>query len=300
MIVEKSKDLLRKLRTTNYRQLPDIGMDTISERIIEIIANECKSTVIAYDNNGSLRPRRYESDIIKENLHQIIRQLILNGGTIPKEVMNNIICSNGSIFGVNSDIQLYKGVQEKEDGSMETTATIGNVIIDTNQLDINTLQRIKAEIYTRFARQFILGNSEQLPKVSKLSMFKEKMLHGREDRDYIAKQFAAILSEQTGYSDEIIATTVQYHLDYMYGNKFKQEILRTMSAGTSLVPIDTKAKKVAFNYLVEAVAAETQDIATTIPNINQIHNDISQAYADVEAQLIAYSTDITRIRRATD
>ena len=52
--------------------------------------------------------------------------------------------------------------------------------------------------------------------------------------------------------------------------------------------------------MVEAVAAKTQDIATIIPNINQIHKDISQAYGDVEAQLIAYSTDITRIRRETD
>ena len=299
MIVEKSKDLLRRLRTTNYRQSLDIGMDTISEKIIEIITNECKSTVITSDDKGNLQSRRYESDIIKENLHQIIRQLILNGGTIPKEVMNNIICSNGSILGVNSDIQLYKGVQEREDGEMETVATIGKAVIDTNQLDVNTLERIKQEIYTRFARQLILENLEQMPKVSKFSMFKEKMLHGREDRGYIAKQFATILSEQTGYSDEIIGATVQYHLDYMYGNEFQQKILQTINSGTGLVPIDAQ-KKVPFNYLVEAVAAETQDIATIIPNINQIHKDISQAYGDVEAQLIAYSTDITRIRRATD
>lgn len=57
-----------------------------------------------------MQPVRYESDIIKENLHQIIRQLILNAGNIPKEVMNNIICSNGIIAGVNSDIELYKGI----------------------------------------------------------------------------------------------------------------------------------------------------------------------------------------------
>lgn len=32
-----------------------------------------------------------------------------------------------------------------------------------------------------------------------------------------------------------------------------------------------------------------------IPDINKIHTDISQIYSDVEAQLIAYSTDITKL-----
>ncbi len=300
IIQEKSKELLKKLRKTNYRQLPDIGMDTVSEKIIEIISNECKSTLLTTDDTGNLQSRRYESDIIKENLHQIIRQLILNGGTIPKEVMKNIMCSNGMIMGVNSDIQLYKGIQEQEDGSMETTATIGNAVINIRELAPNILQSISQEIYTRYARQFVLENAEQLPRVSKFSIFKEKMLHGRENREFIAKQFEKILREQTGYSDEIITATVQYHLDYMYSNKFKQEILGAMNSGTSLVSLDAKAQKVSFNHLLGAVYTETQDMTTVIPNINQIHKDITQAYADVETQLIAYSTDITRIRLCRD
>ena len=88
MVIEKSKELLEKLYRTNYRQVPDFGMDTMSEMLIQIITNECKSTILTSDEEGNIQPRRYESDIIKENLHQIVRQLILNGGTIPKEVMN--------------------------------------------------------------------------------------------------------------------------------------------------------------------------------------------------------------------
>ena len=89
MIIQKSKELLEKLRRTNYKQIPDF------------ISNECKSTILASDKQGNIQPRRYESDVIKENVHQIVRQLILNGGTIPKEVMNHIICSNGMITGIN-------------------------------------------------------------------------------------------------------------------------------------------------------------------------------------------------------
>ena len=50
-----------------------------------------------------------------------------------------------------------------------------------------------------------------------------------------------------------------------------------------------------FNFLMEAVSAETGDIMNLIPDINEIHTDISQIYSDVEAQLIAYSTDITQL-----
>lgn len=82
----------------------------------------------------------------------------------------------------------------------------------------------------------------------------------------------------------------------MYNKKFTDSILETMNNGNGLVPIDAKGKKVPFNYLQEAITAETQDMENLIPDINKIHGDIEQLYADVEAQLIAYSTDITRVR----
>lgn len=50
-----------------------------------------------------------------------------------------------------------------------------------------------------------------------------------------------------------------------------------------------------FSLLLEAVSAEVGDIMNLIPDINKIHTDISQIYSDVEAQLIAYSTDITKL-----
>ena len=31
------------------------------------------------------------------------------------------------------------------------------------------------------------------------------------------------------------------------------------------------------------------------PDLNKIHTDISQIYSDIQAQLIAYSTDITKL-----
>lgn len=294
MIIEKSKELLEKLRRNNYRQVPDFGMDTESEMLICIITNECKSTILASDKQGNIQPRRYESDVIKENLHQIVRQLILNGGTIPKEVMNHIICSDGMIIGVNSDIQLYKGIREQEDGNVERTASIGNSIINLLQLNPDTLKLIE-EVYDKFARQFILQNTQKLPRLNKFSIFKERILHGREDREFIYKRFVSVLKSENKYGDDIIRATANYHLDYMYNDKFKNKLLDAASNGTTLIPIETRGKYTSFAQLLSVISAETGDLDNLIPDMNKIHEDIEQVYADVEAQLLAYSTDITKL-----
>lgn len=295
MIVQKSKELLEKLRKSNYRQIPDFGMDQESEMIIDIITNECKSTILDSNKQGNIQAKRYESDIIKENLHQVVRQLILNGGTIPKEVMNDIFYKNGNIIGVNSDVSLYKGIRENEEGSIEHIATTGNVVIDFKSLEPSIYEKIKVEVYDRYARQFILSNTERLPRISKISIWKEKILHSKEDREFINKRFISLLKNETKYSDEIIKATANYHLNNMYNSKFRRELLETANNGTTLVPIEQKGKYTSFSQLIEAISAETQDLESLIPDINSIHKDIEQAYADIEAQLIAYSTDITKL-----
>ena len=75
MIIEKSKELLEKLRRTNYKRIPDFGMDEESEMIIKVIINECKSTLAFQDQDGEVTFERYGSDIIKENIEQIVRQI---------------------------------------------------------------------------------------------------------------------------------------------------------------------------------------------------------------------------------
>lgn len=178
MIIEKSKELLEKLRRTNYKRIPDFGMDEESEIIIKVIINECKSTLAFQDQDGEVTFERYGSDIIKENIEQIVRQLILNGGNIPRETMKNIMCSNNEfITGIDADIPLYKGIQEQEDGSMNRVATTGNVIIDFSKLDNNIVDMIKKEVYDRYARCFILDNKEKLPLENLYSdKFKQEVL----------------------------------------------------------------------------------------------------------------------------
>ena len=152
---------------------------------------------------------------------------------------------------------------------------------------------IKKEVYDRYARCFILDNKEKLPHLNKVSIFKERVFHGRENKEFINRKFSSLLKRQTNYNDEIIKNTVKYHLENLYSDKFKQEVLQSVANGNMLVPIEKN--KVSFNQLLDAISAEVQDIESLIPDINNFQQDIAQIYADIEAQLIGYSTDITKL-----
>lgn len=251
MIVEKARIALEKLQRSNYKQIPDFGMDETTEQIINIIANECKSTVV--EEKGI---RKYESDIVRNNIDVIVRQLILNGSYIPKETMNKIMHFDGRIIGVNSDIEIYKGIIEAEDGTMKKTATIGKTTINTNELSPNLVAEINNEIYKKFSKQLILNNLKEFPKINRFSIFKEKILYGKEDRKSLTKKYIKLLKENTNYNDEIIKSTVEYNLDYLYDDRFKKEVIGSISNGQSLVPVNENGMK--FKLLLEAVSAETR------------------------------------------
>lgn len=243
MIVEKARIALEKLQRTNYKQMPDFGMDDTTEQLISIVSNECKSTVI-----GEKQTRRHESDIVRNNIDTIIRQLVLNGSYIPKETMNKIMHFDGRVIGVNSDINIYKGIIEAEDGSMQKTATISNSTININKLDPTLIVKINDEIYKGFSRQLILNNLGEFPKQNKFSIFKEKLLHGRENRGILARKYIKLLKENTNFSNEIINNTVEYNLDYLYDSRFKKEVIGSINNGQSLVPIDGKRNEFQFTF----------------------------------------------------
>ncbi len=294
MIVEKAQDLLKKLERINDRQVLDVGLDSVSEMIIRVITNECKSTNL--DIYGHTKIRRYGSDIIKENLYTIVRILILNGENIPKEVMRRIMYSKGMILGLNSELSLDKVIQEKEDGTIERTVVIETPLIDFSTLTANTIKCMERKVYDKLARQFILSNNKELPKISSFSILKEKLLHRKEQRQTISDEFIEILKTQTSYNDEIIKRTVQYQLDNMYNPIIEKEILSSISKETTLLPLESKRKTILFRQLKETISAEIQDILKTQCNImNQFSEDISQVYADIQAQLTAYSTDLTQL-----
>lgn len=281
MIVENASMLLDRLKTANYKQTPNFGLDNISEMLINNISNECKSTL--FDESEITK---FGSNILRENIDEIIRILIANGTYIPKETMNKIICSEGRILGIYSDIEIYKVIEEQDNQEMKQFAITSDVIIDIDDLDLETKAKVNNElqelVYKNFARQVLLNNLKSFPKQNGFQIFKEKILHGRDNRGTLEKIFKSIFKKNTKYGDEIIKNTVQYHLDYMYDDKFISEIINLINNGKSLIPIDNSNRNP--NLLINAITAETVDMMTVMPNINQINKDISQIYADVEAR----------------
>lgn len=291
IIIEKSKDLLRRLRNTNDKKSLDVGLDTVSERIIQSIANQCKGTVYREED---LQYQKYESTILQENVYSIVRLLIFNGRVIPKEVMEKFAWSDYIRVGVHSDIELLYDVIDSEENRKIKVVT-GNAVIDLKSLDNKILELIQQKIFTRFAREFVLTNKDVLPPVGKIMWYREKFFHGREAREDLEIQFEGILKSQTEYGEEMVKRTVQYYLDYMYDSTFKLKLLNKVRGDKSLVPIGDKKKKVSFSNLLERILEECKNIINDIPDINQILEDIYQIHADAEAQLIAYSTDITSL-----
>lgn len=120
------------------------------------------------------------------------------------------------------------------------------------------------------------------------------MVHQRQGNG-IGSKMEEILKNETEYNPDIISATVKYHLDYMYSDRFRREILESVNGEKTLVPIKSRRSCIPFNQLLDVISAEVQDLHQVIPNINGINKDVEQAYADVEAQLIAYSTDIRQL-----
>ena len=111
----------------------------------------------------------------------------------------------------------------------------------------------------------------------------------------ISSKMEEILKNETEYNPDIISATVKYHLDYMYSDGFRREILKSVNGEKTLVPIKSRRSRIPFNQLLDVISAEVQDLHQVIPDINGINKDVEQAYADVESQLIAYSTDLRQL-----
>ena len=107
MYREIAKRALKKLQRLNYKTRPDFGLDTQTEELIDVITNECKSTVMQ-ENNNQYYMKKYESSLTKDAVRAIVRELIRNGNYISREVMNKSVFENNMFVGLDSDVTIYK------------------------------------------------------------------------------------------------------------------------------------------------------------------------------------------------
>ena len=139
--------LLNMLRQTNYVPNSVASPFTqVDEDIIDAIVSECKSTVI------SPPVHRYESDITKSAVKEIVKELIKNGDHISKDVMNKFIVHDNLYMGVDKDVHLYKGI-DSERGTYE--AIMENPVIDLRNYQSRDMDAELDKLYEDYAREMV-------------------------------------------------------------------------------------------------------------------------------------------------
>src|SRR5574344_253408 len=255
MYRDVSRKALEKFEELNYKPSPDFGADIETEELIEAITQQCKSTVVKMDDNNEYNMKKYESNINKDVVGEIVRQLILNGNHISKEVMNKFLCKDNDFHGINSDDKLYKD----------------------------------------YARDMILKDSKAknsfFPKQNTFKLFKEKITHKSFSNDRFREEYSKLLKKYSGVTNEnIIKNSVDYKVKYLTSNEFKKNIMNSIKNGTAIEILNKNNDK--YENLLNQITAEIEEQSYSIPDLNEAFKDIDQIYFDTKAQLEAYSTDI--------
>src|SRR5574344_3124307 len=293
MYRDVSRKALEKFEELNYKPSPDFGADIETEELIEAITQQCKSTVVKMDDNNEYNMKKYESNINKDVVGEIVRQLILNGNHISKEVMNKFLCKDNDFHGINSDVELYKGI-DSETG--EKNCNFERSYISNEELmNIDGFQEDINKLYKDYARDMILKDSKAknsfFPKQNTFKLFKEKITHKSFSNDRFREEYSKLLKKYSGVTNEnIIKNSVDYKVKYLTSNDFKKNIMNSIKNGTAIEILNKNNDK--YENLLNQITAEIEEQSYSIPDLNEAFKDIDQIYFDTKAQLEAYSTDI--------
>ena len=171
MYREKAKKMLEKIKNTNYKQKPQYLIDLESQRIIESIVNECKSTVFVKKDQG-VRARRYESSFTIEAVRNIVNELLANSSKISRQTMNKILYERGAFAGLDTDVSIYKGINSD---TSRFEAYLSNVYVDEREIPSIGIREELEHIFQKYAREVILNDSKSenrsIPKLSKVRLF---------------------------------------------------------------------------------------------------------------------------------
>ena len=177
MYREKALKLLEKLKSFNYKQKPQYIMDLESQKIIESVVNECKSTVFVQQQHG-VKVKRYESSFTIEAVGNIINELLANSSKISRQTMNKILFENGAFAGLDTDVELYKGIDSE---SAKFGAYMSNIYADERDFPSAGMRDELEQIFKKYAREIIFRDSKSengnLPQINKFRLFIERIVH---------------------------------------------------------------------------------------------------------------------------
>ena len=290
MYREKALKLLEKLKSFNYKKKSQYDIDIETKKIIEGIVNECKSTTFIQKKNGT-EARRYGSSFTIQAVENIVNELIANSSQISRQTMNKVLYENGVYAGLDTDIEIYKGIDSE---TLRFGAYLSTSYIDERDFRIPGIRDELEEIFKKYARDIIINESNSnnnfFPQISKFRIFLEKVLHKPFTRQRFEQEYMEIFKKHSGITnEEVLANSAKYKVSQITSPRFLNGVLDSIKNGTAIITLNRKTDK--FSDLQNQIAAEIFEQLDNIPNLNETFKGVNQIFKDVETQLTAYTID---------
>ena len=295
MYREKALKLLEKLKSFKNKKKPQYIMDLESQKIIESVVNECKSTVFVQQQHG-VKVKRYESSFTIEAVGNIINELLANSSKISRQTMNKILFENGAFAGLDTDVELYKGIDSE---SAKFGAYMSNIYADERDFPSAGMRDELEQIFKKYAREIIFRDSKSengnLPQINKFRLFIERIVHRPFSIQQFEKEYMKFLKKYSGITnEETLTQSAKYKVKQITSPKFTNRILESIKNGTAIMLLDRKSDE--FVNLQNQITSEMFEQMYNIPNLNETFKDLNQIFKDAETQLTAYTIDFRKMQ----
>lgn len=289
MIREKAKDLLTKLKqgTGSATLFGSSYYDEETLKIIEIITNQCKAKLIEED--GTIK--KYESNILIENVKEIVMQLLTDNNT----VKNSLICiltQNGerNIPGITKEVRIEKKVNEKGIPYIDINTPFPDNFHEIISGQINR-EELEREIIKPYLAR-VCKKQKELSKRHFISRIFSPLNRKELTNCELINKFEDYLRRNTVLSEEEIQIMSKYFiLNILEKSNIEQELVNTELQGKS---VSQKGKKNGYNYMIQNMSNELFEILNIIPNPNDSLKEIQDIYANTVGQLEALSVEPSR------
>lgn len=285
MIREKAKELLTKLKqgSGSTTIFGSSYYDDEVLKIIDIITNECKSTVTSTDGIE----RRYESDIKIHTIKDIIKQILTDKNTIKNSLVSQLTTIDGvNIPGPMAEVAINKKVNEKGVPYIE----VENPLPDN--LDLILSGEInREELLRKVIKPYVAKICKYDPELSKRHRFSRLFspISFKEITDEeLKEQIQCYLEANTKLDKDKIKNTTQFFLNILKNKNVINDLISKEIQGKSIVVIGEK-KKNGYNGMIQNISNELMDFMNSIKNPNEGLKEIENIYANMVGQLEAMS-----------
>ena len=290
MIREKAKDLLIKLKQGKGSAtiFGSSYYDDEIQQIIEIITNECKSTIMKRDGTT----KRYESDIYIESVKEIVQQLLTDKNTIKNSIVFRLTSiPQRSIPGITTQIRIEKKVDERGIPYIDIDKPLPDNFHEIISGQINREQLEREVIKPYIAR--LCKKEKKLTKRHFISRIFNPLSRKEVTNSELIERFENYLRENTNLSEEEIQNTSTYFiLNILEKSTIGDELINTEVQGKSMTSKENKRN--GYNDMIQNMSNELFEILNIIPNPNDDLEEIKDIYANTVGQLEALGIESER------